>query len=129
MCRRLSGSFDFVIDPTDTDVSIRYDVGLDTENMTNDNLIITSISEIEEGNTLIRTDENTYTGILALSDIQDNVTNTIRVSVQWIDNPNNNSQDISMGANGDPVMRIPITVHAIQYLGETITPYVEPQNP
>ena len=99
------------------------------ENMVNDNLTITSITETENGNTLIKTDENTYTGIITLADIQNDVTNNIRVAVQWIDNPNNNEQDVSMGENGDPVMRIPIIVHAIQYLGETITPYVETPNP
>lgn len=120
----LSGYFEIAIDPTDTDVSVRYDITINKENITNDNIQIVSIEETEENNTLTRTGENTYTAIIPLQRIKNGETNNIRISLQWADNQES-TQDLSVGATSNPKLHIPINVHVSQYLGETISEYVE----
>lgn len=117
-----SGYFDIVIDPADTDVSIRYDISFDFS------LILDSffIKKIEEagGVNLIQTDEFTYTNIIDLASIKEGATNTIRVYVEWINNEENNEQDSEVGQTKDNYINIPINILVSQYLGEEIQEYV-----
>ncbi len=121
----LSGSFQIQISPENTDVSVKYDITLNQDSLTNENIVIKSIEEIEEHNTLIRTGENTYTGIIPLQDIKNGVTNTIKMEIEWQDNESYNAQDTQLGVVEGSQLQIPITVKAIQYIGEQIIPYVE----
>ena len=41
-----SGSFKIQIDPQNTDVSVKYDISLDKENLANKNIVIKSIENI-----------------------------------------------------------------------------------
>ena len=119
----LSGIFNISINPENTDVSIRYDVSLNEENLTNKNITIKSITETNQGNTLIKTGENVYTGIITLEEIQQNVQNNIEVEIEWIDSEENNEEDINMGTQEDYMLEIPVVVHVTQYLGEEIKAY------
>lgn len=117
----LLGSFDIEIDVVDTDVSVRYDVILNKENLTNKNLKIKSVQETEVSNNLIQTAENTYTAIIPLEEIQKgNSKNKITVEVEWEDDGTNDEQDTQMGLIYNSKLEIPITIHASQYLGEQI---------
>lgn len=118
----LSGSFEITINPTDTDVSVRYDVMLNQENLTNSNLEIKSVQEVQENNTLIKTAENTYTGVIPLEKIQAGCTNKIKVQIQWKED-GNDKEDTNLGKQWENKLEIPITVHVCQYLGETIQCY------
>lgn len=119
----LIGNFDITIDTNDTDVSIRYDIQIDASSLTNNQIEITSVEEILENNTLIRTGENTYTGIMSLEDIRAGDTNTIRTSVAWNNDETNNEVDTNIGSNSNPKISIPILVDITQYTGEVITQY------
>lgn len=116
----LSGSFEIAINPEDTNVSVRYDITLNQEELGSSNLKIKSIEEVEIGYELINTAENTYTGIIPLRDIQNGVTHKIRMEVEWADDGLNNENDTELGTNATQQLQIPIRVHAIQYLGEEI---------
>ena len=118
----LSGNFEISINPTDTDVSVRYDVMLNQENLTNSNLEIKSVQEVQENNTLIKTAENTYTGVIPLEKIQAGGTNKIKVQIQWKED-GNDEEDTNLGQKEENKLQIPITVHVCQYLGETIQSY------
>ena len=120
----LAGNFELVINPEDTNVSIRYDVTLNQEELGESSLTIKSIKEIEKGYELIKTAENTYTGIIPLADIKNGITHKIKMEVEWADNGLNDEGDTEIGKNPTHQLQIPITFHAIQYLGEEITPYV-----
>lgn len=120
----LSGDFEIAINPTDTDVSVRYDITLNKENMTNENITIVGIEETEDNNTLTRTGESTYSAVIPLQKIKNGITNNIKISVQW-KNGLDGTQDTAVGAINNPKLHIPITVHVSQYLGEAITQYVE----
>lgn len=118
----LSGNFKITINPTDTSVSVRYDVMLNQENLTNSSLKIKSIQETQGNNSLVQTAENTYTGIIPLEKIQAGETNTIKVEIEWQDD-GNDEEDTNLGKKWENKLQIPITVHACQYLGEIIEPY------
>lgn len=121
----LSGSFEIAINPKSTNVSVKYDILLNQENLNNSSLKIKSIQETEEGNTLIRTAENTYTAVIPLEKIKAGIINKITVEVEWADDEQNSKEDTKLGTVYESKLQIPITVNVCQYLGETITPYVE----
>ena len=113
----LSGSFEIEIDPTDTDVSIRYDIILNQENLINSNLKIKSIEEVEKGNKLIKTAENNYTGIISLEDINAKVKNRIKVEIEWCDNTGDDESDTKLASKMNSQLEIPVEVRVSQYLG------------
>lgn len=124
----LSGSFDVVINPEDTNVSVRYDVTLNQEELGSSNLKIKSILEIQNGYELIKTAENTYTGIMTLHEIQNGIIHKLRVEVEWADDGSDDENDTELGKGDIQQLQIPISVHVIQYLGEEIIPVTEEQN-
>lgn len=118
----LSGNFEIEINPQDTNVSVRYDITLNQEELGGSNLTIKSIEEVEIGYELIQTAENTYTGVIPLADITNGVNHKIKLEIEWQDDGLNNESDTQIGKNETHKLQIPITVHAIQYLGEEIIP-------
>ena len=119
----LSGNFKIVINPKDTNVSIRYDITLNQEELKSSNVKISSVEEKNNGAKLIKTAENEYTGIITLQDIQKNIIHEIEMNVEWLDDEQNNESDTLLGTNKDKrQFEIPVTFHATQYLGEEIIP-------
>ena len=121
----LSGSFEIEINTEDTNVSVRYDITLNQQELGDSNLKIRSIEEIEQNYKLIQTDENTYTGVILLEEIKQGINHRIRMEVEWADEEISNVADTTLGTDVTNKLQIPITVHAIQYLGEEITPITE----
>ena len=119
----LSGTFNISINPENTDVSIRYDVSLNQENLINKNITIKSIKETNQGKTLVKTAENTYTSVIPLEEIKNGIYNNIEVEIEWKDDETNSEEDIQMGIQKDYKLEIPIIVHVSQYLGEEIIAY------
>lgn len=115
--------FEIVIDPNDTGVSFRYDITFSELNIDNPKISLDSVT-VDDTN-LIRTNVNTYSGVILLSDIDntddDNV--TIRVNFSWVNDDDNNDNDNRTMNNGN--IEIPVSVHLIQYLGEEIEEYIE----
>lgn len=67
----LKGNFTITINPKDTDVSVKYEIKLDQSNLQENNFLnIKSIQEIQTNNQLIKTDINTYTGVIPLERIK-----------------------------------------------------------
>lgn len=121
----LSGNFEIQINPKNTDVSVKYEISLNEENLKNSSLKIKSISETEYNNELIRTEKNTYTAIIPLEKIKQGVTNSIKVEVEWENQEENNEEDTKDGSKYQSVLEIPISVRVSQYLGEEILPYLD----
>lgn len=114
--------FDIVLDPTDTKVSIRYDLELDLSAISNPEITLKEITEVN-GYTLIRISENTYTGIITYDDIIQNVTHDIKVTLVWNNNEDNNSNDYMTSSSGNRTIEIPVKVNLSQYLDEEIVEY------
>lgn len=119
----LSGSFEIEVNPEDTNVSIKYDIILNEEELGQTNLKIKSVQEIENENPLIKTGTNTYTGIILLDDIKNGTKHKIKVEIEWKDDETGDETDTIMGMNHQ--FKIPIIFRASQYLGEDIIPLTE----
>ncbi len=115
------GYFDIVIDPSGSDTAIRYDVTFDFSSL-NSNIVVSSIEEVYSGN-LIRTGDDTYSKVITLDDILNNISNTIRVYIKWDNNEDNNDSDSEIGSIINNYISIPVTVSVSQYLGEDIVSY------
>ena len=113
----LKGNFNILIDPTETDVSIMYEIKFDTTDINATNIRIDSVKETMAGNTLIKSDSNPYVGIISLDDIKNNLTNNIQVTLFWCDDGN---EDINIGSIPNHKINIPVQVKVSQYLGEEI---------
>lgn len=121
----LTGSFDIVINPENTNVSIKYDIILNEKEIGDTNLKIKSVQEIENREQLIKTEANTYTGVIPLEKIANGVKHKIKVEIEWEDNETGDEKDTTLGVNHQ--FKIPIIFHATQYLGEEIIPVTEEQ--
>ncbi len=114
--------FDLVVDATECDVAVLYTVDLNLDETDYDDNISFNLMEIG-GNTVVRTDEYAYSGIIPLSSIQNGDTKTLRVNITWLDVATYNDSDTELGKVEDSKLLIPIKFHAQQYLGETLVPY------
>ena len=116
----LNGNFNILIDPSDTDVSIKYEIKLDTQYIDNANIEIVSVNETNNNKDLINTNKNEYTGTILLDDIKKGTTDNIQVNVKWEDN---DLKDIDIGEKPNNQIKIPVEIKISQYLGETIEKY------
>ena len=123
----LNGDFTIEINPTNTSVAVRYDITLNKEELTNASFKINNISKVGDTGDLIRTGEDTYTGIISLNDINNNKKSRINVEFEWEDlnTDEANEADRVTGSQYNETMKIPIKIHVIQYLNEEIVEYVE----
>lgn len=116
-----NGYFDIILNPSGTDVSILYDLDFDFTKITNS--AITTSVEVINGDRIIKTGENKYTGIINLADIQKGVKNTLRVKIKWENIDQNDEIDSNLGIMKNAKITIPVSIHLVQYLGEEIVPY------
>ena len=81
-----NGYFDVVIDPNNTDVSIYYEIVVHTELINNQQIHLTRIENVDKPDlTIVR--PNTYSGIIPLTDIQNDditITRQSRTSSKFI---------------------------------------------
>ena len=119
------GYFEIEIDPTDTQVSFIYELELDMSNIDNEEFEIQSVIETNN-NTIVRTGEYTYAGIMSLSAITNEEIHNIRVNIIWNNNEQNNESDYELGIRAEMEVYIPVTIRLTQYHGtEVLTPYQE----
>lgn len=115
-----SGYFDVIVDPSGTDVSVLYNIEFDF----GESSVLSSSVAVLNGDGIIKTGPNKYSGIIKLSDIENNVTNTLRVYIDWINDENNNESDTIIGET-QKYISIPVNISAVQYTGEVLVPYSE----
>ena len=122
------GNFDIEIFPDGTQVSLRFDVFIDTSQVTNSKIKVNNIVSLTNGVTMIRTSDKVFTGVLPLADIQAGKTARLRVTFEWInsDDPEDMKVDTNLALSETAKIEIPVTVDFFQYKGETIEQYVEP---
>lgn len=115
-----SGNFNILIDPSNTDVSVKYEVTFDLTNLDKTKIQIESIDETILEKELIKTGNNTYTGIITLDEINRGVKNEIRVNLKWQEDETTNKEDTQMGSIINNSIEIPVSIKVSQYLGEEI---------
>ena len=114
--------FDLVVDATECDVAVLYSIDLNLSEMDVAANISISLQDLNGAN-VVRTGEYVYSGIISLASINNDETRTLRVTINWNDNPANNESDTALGEVEDSLITIPIIFQARQYLGETLVPY------
>lgn len=130
----LIGYFDIEIDASETDVAVIYDVILDFSQMNISDSIkfsrLVRIENEEEVDTgIIRTGDNTYTGIIALGENATTIRKDIlRIYIEWEEDNlgTNDEEDSELGNQYGLTLAIPVEVKVSQYSGETIEEYTEP---
>ena len=116
-----NGYFDILIDPGDTEVSIYYEIVCRTDRITNPQIQLTRIENVDKPDlTLVA--PFTHAGVIPLSDINNNVTTRIRFYVTWTNNDNNNEIDSLYGSSSS-TFDIPMEITFRQYTGEVISSY------
>lgn len=118
-----TGYFDIVINLKDTDVSVRYDLSINTESLKeNSKIKINSIELLEKTNTFIQTGDYCYTSVIPLENIKNgNNVNTIRITFEWENDETNNEADTNIGTKPNYAIKLPVILNVSQYLGEEIT--------
>ena len=120
-----SGKFNLVIDGADTQVSFVYEITIDLSSLNNDEIQIDYVKELNNYN-LVRTGENTYSSVITLEEIKNNVTHNIELGLIWNNNEKNNKVDYELGSQGNEGINIPIIISFFQYTGvEELVPYVK----
>lgn len=120
------GYTDIVIDPSGTDVAVRYDIEI------NDTIVLQELNMLKmkvtfeiqtptENMQFVQIDENKYSGIISLADVQANEKATIRGYIEWENNETLNElvSEIGLDKNRQEV-EIPIKITCTQYLGEAL---------
>ncbi len=127
----LDAYFEIGIDATDTAVAVKFDITFDTSSIDATNRIkMTDARKYVDGvlddGAIIKTDENTYTGIIYLQEIQEEKDITVRCYIEWPDEETETSDEADSKIGSDAnlkTLNIPVTVNVTQYLGETISEY------
>ena len=121
-----TGTFEVTIDPTNTQVSVRYDISIDLEEVTNSKVKLVSVEkENNTNNQIIKTDQNTFTGIIPLEEINKGNIETIKIKFYWENDEENNEVDSEIGTILNSKIQIPIKIDLSQYLGEEIKVFSE----
>lgn len=113
----MSAYFEIIINPSETEVSIEYEISLDFANLNNDKIYITSVKN-KKGEDLNLNEEGNYLGIIPLLDIQNNETETIRVDFTWENDDENSDVDSSFVGMDDAFLDVPISIRFLQHIGE-----------
>lgn len=114
------GNISFTLDPSGSGVAILYDFTI-IDKQTDDDKLLTCTGFKSSNGNLIRTGENTYTGLITLDDINKN--KVIDLSLGFIFD----DEEVEGITSDDAPLEnfISISFHAIQYNGEEIVPYSE----
>lgn len=109
----VSGSFLIEIDPTDTEVSFKYELSIDLSSNQYSQIRVDNIEGIS--GTSLTVQDGVYSRIFRLSEIQAEKKDLIRVTFSWINNDANNDSDSLLGMS-DGNIEIPVNIKFSQYV-------------
>ena len=117
---------DIVVDPTDTDVSIKYEIGI---NLPQDSCLmvekVESKIEKKDGTSILenpisKNATGNYVGIIPVSKIQEGYINKVRIHITWKNYDAQDARDTEMGQQENLKLSIPMTLKFEQYKGENL---------
>lgn len=117
--------FDIVIDPSNTDVSIVYQIDISSDETNNASIELISAEDyfkIDEQTEQITNDQifqegNSYTGVIPVSKITQGYKDYVRLYFKWINVEENNETDTALSENK---ISVPVQINLKQYMGEEI---------
>ena len=114
------GYFDIVLDPSGTDVAVRYDIEINLSEGNYPRNLEMSVDTLLDNET-VKSDDNSYSGIITLDEIKENKKISLRLNMYWNNKSDAlNQSDSRYGTVINNSFEIPITVKISQYLGENI---------
>ena len=120
-----SGTITLELDPAGSEVAILYEFRFVDKSVNSAKLL--DISNVTSDDTsFVRTDVDTYSGIIPLSSIQNG--DTVEVSFDFVFDATVDIEAITED-NGNMADFFEVQFKALQYRGETLVPYVEPVEP
>ena len=108
-------SYDVVIDPKDTDVSIEYTISIDKSPLQGHDNIIFQIENVDQ-NQILDFNNNEYKDLITLSEIQQGKKLHLKIILWWKQDDNYNEQDNQL-LEQLPRLKIPISINFSQYQG------------
>ncbi len=115
------GKMNIEIDPTGTEVAIKYDLEVVDKKV--DAKTILTVKNITQSDVeLIRTGPNTYTSVLTLDMIDKGIKPVVQMDIEWENDDNVNDLE---GNDFDLDSFFKINFSAVQYRGEEIVAYSE----
>ena len=116
------GVISFEVDPTDTDVAVKYTITF-RDHSDDPSYLLTIRGISTDGTPLVRSGEFSYTGVFSLQDIRSDNTKTISIDVEWVNDESNNESDSLIGSQSAEARFLYINMEAVQYNGESIEQY------
>ena len=125
-----SGYFDVIIDASGSSVAVKFDVTIDLTALNISRAInfesAYKVTDEQETDELVRTGENTYSGIVTLNDVESNKPTTVRFYIGWEDDETgqNDEADSRLGVLREiSSLNLPVSVVISQYSGEQLVEY------
>ena len=122
--------FEIVIDPSNTDVSILYTLGIKFDDVEAAKMKLVKVENYFQKNgqteqitnTDIKTNlaENNQQAIIPISKINDKYLNHVKLYFEWINDENNNAVDSEIGQTENAKISVPLKINLKQYTGEVI---------
>lgn len=107
------GTLNIEIDPTGSKVAMRYKLEIDESNITNDSIIISSVTA--STGDVTKESEGVYTGTIPLDEVTSNTKKVLTVTITW-NNPETTTTDTNDTSTGTTAtdFEIPIKLTASQ---------------
>lgn len=96
--------------PKDLDVSAEYEINIDTTNL-EENMNFTFTSNLSGGRILEQISDSKYIGTILLKDQFPNMTDKLKVNLEWVNNEDYNDSDTVLAKDTLATISIPITVN------------------
>lgn len=122
----MKGYFYLRIDPETTQTALKYTINIDIENISDEHINFRTNLISEENGKELKIKQDGKNSILQRikpldeiksDDIKTKI-DTIKVEIEWVDDPIINNFDTKLGEILNKTFQIPITVNVIQYTGE-----------
>ncbi|MBR3230076.1 MAG: hypothetical protein IKF91_04545 [Bacilli bacterium] len=108
----VTGMFLLVIDPSDTEVSFKYDLSIDLSGNEYSQIKLDSIEGVD--GTTLDVNSGVYSRVFSLSEIEAGRKDTIKVSFSWENDDANNESDSMLGQSSS-TFEIPVNIKFTQY--------------
>lgn len=105
------------IDPTSTEVAIKYNITY-ADHLSNPDCLLTVTSIYLENEALEKVNDNTYSGIITLDQIKNKSIKVLKIHVEWVNDEANNEVDTQVGLNESEANYLNLEFMAQQYKGE-----------
>ena len=111
-----TGTINFEIDPTTTQVAIEYNIKIDDHTVDPNILLVVKSISSSKGN-LTKEEDGSYSGVFSLDDIKSGENQKVSISVEWPNDETFNDRDSQIGLEEAEPIYLTMELMAKQYTG------------